>query len=113
MDSFDMWNSKLTQINELAKLITFNNTLDIALHSLHSDNRPLIEIYILQHIKENGLFYVVDNSISISLINNLDKSLEKNYKIIINNLDKYLQLLEVPNIDDIMPNHLHTIKSCL
>ena len=55
----------------------------------------------------------MDNSISISLINNLDKSLEKNYKIIINNLDKYLQLLEVPNIDDIMPNHLHTIKSCL
>ena len=113
MDSFDMWNLKLTQINELAKLIIFNNTLDIALHSLHSDNRPLIEIYILQHIKENGLFYVVDNSISISLINNLNKSLEKNYKIIINNLDKYIQLLDVPNIDDIVPNHLHTIKSCL
>ena len=113
IDTFSMWKSKLTQINELATLISFHNTLKIGIYSLHEDNRALIEIYILQHIKENGLFYVVDNNLSVSLINNIQTNLEKNYTKIINNLDTYIQLLEVPEVSDIIPNHLHRIRSLL
>ena len=113
MDSFIMWRSKLTQINEIAKLIAFHNTLKIGLHSLNKDNIVIIEIYILQHIKENGIFYVTDNNISVSLINNIHKSLEKRYNTIINNIDKYIRLLEVPEVNDILKNHLHMIRSLL
>ena len=113
MDPFMMWTSKLTHINDLGHLISFHQTLDVALFSINDVNRPLIHIFILQHIKENGLFYLVDNSISINIVNNIHILLERNYQKIINNMDTYIQLLDVPNIDSILNNHLHTIRSVL
>ena len=78
MNPFEMWTSKSTHIDEISKLISFNNILDISLFSLNDINRPIIEIFVLQHIKKNGIFYIVDNNISVELINNINSLLEKN-----------------------------------
>ena len=113
MDSFVMWKSKLSVINNLANLISFQQLLEVSLESVNEVNLPLIEIFILDHIKKHGVSYLIDNSISASLIRNLNELLEIKYQKIMSNMNKYINLLDIPNIDSILNNNLHKIRSVL
>ena len=109
----DTWNSLQTSIVQLSKLISFHNRIETAILPSNKPNKALLYIFMLQHIKQSGIHYIINNSISIQVLVDIDILLEKNYLIIVNDLSTYLKLLDVPNINDIMDNHLCKIRSLM
>jgi len=108
-----VWNSLQYSITELSKLISFSKRFEIGCKSINKNNIALFKIFMLHHIKYSGIQYIINNDISNKVLKNIDILLEENYLIVIKNIYTYINLLNIPDINNIKQNHLCVMHSML